>query len=195
VRGLIEWADSVAWDVGVRREVIEDMGVVGRGGSLVAALWSEIGRMRRERGGKVEVKATGTGVVFEQQVENEDGTRADTKTLAVGVEPQVLSGEKRGPIGTASEPLTKRVREVVEDATGMDVDEVAGRVQSSDEGLDVDAREVERELGQGVQELRESVQGAVKEGRKRVGGFMRGVEERRKVEEGKAGWRSHAFDV
>ena len=43
----------VAWDVAKRREAFEDTGLDGSG-SLMAALWSELGRLRR-------------GMVVEQQ--------------------------------------------------------------------------------------------------------------------------------
>ena len=45
-----------------RREVFEVTGL-GGGGSLMAALWSELGRLQRERTDEIGWKATGTGVV------------------------------------------------------------------------------------------------------------------------------------
>ena len=49
-----------------RREVFEDTGL-GGGGSLMAALWSELWRLQRERTDEIGWKATGTGVVVEQR--------------------------------------------------------------------------------------------------------------------------------
>jgi hypothetical protein len=119
--------------------------------AVLGALWSELGKW--ERGGEgteVGVRATGTGVIFEQkreeevlrsdgEFEYESGTKSRKSVLAVGVEPQILSGEKRGPYGMGSEPI------------GMDVDvDHAGGV------------------GAGV---KEAVGGYVEEGKKQVEGF------------------------
>ena len=74
----------------------------------MAAIWSEIGRLERERReGPVEMdwKATGTGLVVEQKTvleTNEVGEASQVwKTqLAMGAQPQILSGKKQGPLGT-----------------------------------------------------------------------------------------------
>lgn len=95
-RAVIDWLDGVAFDVGERRKVFEDIGLEG-GGAVIAAIVSEVGRLRREaEEGDVKL-STGMGIILEKE----------TKVLAVGVEPQVLSGEKRGPLGTGSEYLGK----------------------------------------------------------------------------------------
>ena len=84
LRGVVEWVDGVAWDVAKRREVFEDTGL-GGGGSLMAAMWSELGRLQRE-GSEVGWRATGTGVVVEQQ----KGEGKGKTVFAVGAEPQIL---------------------------------------------------------------------------------------------------------
>lgn len=109
-RGMVDWVDRVAYDVGERKKVFEDAGL-GGGPAMVAAVWSEVGRMQREGEGG-SMRATGTGVIFEE----------GSKVLAVGAEPQVLSGEKRGPLGTGSESMDVEVGAVksrVEGLTGV----------------------------------------------------------------------------
>ena len=114
LRGVVDWVDGVAYDVGERKKVFEDVGL-GRGPAVIAALWSELGRIERatEEGGgaMLGVKATGTGIIFEQA--------GKKKVLGVGVEPQVLSSAKRGPLGTGSESVKDGVQRALE---GMDVD-------------------------------------------------------------------------
>ena len=115
LRGVVEWVDGVAWDVAKRREVFEDTGL-GGGSSLMAALWSELGRLQREGKDDIESvgwRATGTGLVVEQEKEEGKGKTA----FAVGVEPQLLPGEKRGPLGTGSEKFVER-----QVAEAMDID-------------------------------------------------------------------------
>ncbi|KAJ6589074.1 hypothetical protein B0H19DRAFT_1102800 [Mycena capillaripes] len=100
LRVALDGLDGMAWDVQKRSEVFADAGA-GRGAALAAAVWSEIGRLIRER--SWGMRATGTGVVLEESTR--DGAK-----FAVGAEPQILSGEKRGPMGTGSESLENRVR-------------------------------------------------------------------------------------
>ncbi|KAG6331470.1 hypothetical protein ID866_7618, partial [Astraeus odoratus] len=100
IRGLFDVTDYLSFDVSKRADVFEDAGL-SRGAAIVAGLWSEIGRLRRMEGGLLSGwKATGTGIVKE-------GLPAEG-TLAMGAEPQILPGEKRGPLGTFSVPLTER---------------------------------------------------------------------------------------
>ena len=128
VRALVEFVDAGIWDVGERKKVFEDVGL-GEGAASIAAIWSEIGKLERgaEGGVKFGARATGTGVVFEEKVETprkvttskgpgvppgmtmefEEGTDVKERVLAIGIEPQVLGGEKRGPLGTGSEPIGK----------------------------------------------------------------------------------------
>ena len=156
-RGLVDWLDGIAYDVGERKKVFEDAGL-GGGAAIVAAMWSEAGKMEREaaeEGGSV--KATGTGVIFEER----------ERMLAVGAEPQVLGGEKRGPFGTGSESVVKTVEGMMEER-GMDVDV---------EGLG------------GVGEM-------VEEGKRRVEGFKKAVLRKEREEKKSVGmtWKSDAFD-
>lgn len=103
IRGTLEHLDALAWDVGRRAEVFEDTGLP-RGASLVAGFWSELGHLRRTQERTASMlsgwKATGTGLVKEDK-------EGDVQ-FAMGVEPQVLSGEKRGPKGTFAESLGER---------------------------------------------------------------------------------------
>ncbi|KAF9035273.1 hypothetical protein BJ165DRAFT_1355772 [Panaeolus papilionaceus] len=191
VRGMVEWVDGVAWDVSKRREVFEDMGMSG-GASLMGALWSELGRLKRM--GMEELregesvfgwKATGTGVVVEQMsMEGVEGGEEEVKKsqFAMGVEPQILSGSKRGPIGTGSESLQDKAERLAEEQ-GMDVDVAREGAQG---GLK-EARDV-------VQDVKQRVEGAVGEGKKRYSEFKGSVERKRKREEASAGWESKAFD-
>ena len=168
LRGVVEWIDGVAWDVAKRREVFEDTGL-GGGGSLMAALWSELGRLQRERTDEIGLKATGTGVVVEQ----EKGEGKGKSAFAIGAEPQILAGEKRGPLGTGSERLKDKVAE-----EAMDVDVSAG--------------------GGGIREVLEDAgdraKGMLKEGKKQVVGFRKSVERKKEVEMRNKGWESASFD-
>ncbi|KAJ7303110.1 hypothetical protein DFH08DRAFT_722237, partial [Mycena albidolilacea] len=64
----LDWLEGVVWDVGQHMEVSSDAGL-GRVTALTAAVWSEVGRLTRER---------------------------QTGKFAMGAEPQILSGEKHG---------------------------------------------------------------------------------------------------
>ena len=173
LRGVVEWVDGVAWDVAKRREVFEDTGL-GGGGSLMAALWSELGRLQREgrdESGGIGWRATGTGVVVEQQ----KGEGKGKTTFAVGAEPQILDGEKRGPLGMGSERLKDK---------------------SQIEGLSTEAMDVD--VGGGIREVLEDVdgraKGLAKEGQRRIEGFRRSVERKKEKETAKSGWESTSFD-
>jgi len=115
VRALVEFVDGGIWDVGERKKVFKDVGL-GEGAASVAAIWSEIGKLERgvEGGVKLGARVTGTGVVFEAKVPGVPKERV----LAVGVEPQVLGGEKRGPLGTGSERIGKPDVEGFKQAVG-----------------------------------------------------------------------------
>jgi hypothetical protein len=99
--------------------------------------------------------------------------------FAMGAEPQVLSGEKRGPIGTGSETVEKRVGEAIQ--------EVKGAV-----GAPGDISQAAKE---GAQDVQKHVQGLVREGKKQVNSFQRSVDEKSAVEKRNPGWKSHAFDI
>ncbi|KAK7018633.1 hypothetical protein R3P38DRAFT_3360324 [Favolaschia claudopus] len=130
-RTLLDGLDGVLWDVGRRAEVFTDSGMA-RGASLAAAVWSEIGHLLRERSWGLH--ATGTGVVVEGGVER------DAPKFAMGAEPQILPGEKRGPMGTASESVESRTGARVggdADARGRSAgDQTTGAVQSFKQSLD-----------------------------------------------------------
>ncbi|KAG6810174.1 hypothetical protein H0H92_013012 [Tricholoma furcatifolium] len=184
VRAAIEWADAVAYDVGRRQEVFKDTGALGGGAAFLAAIWSEVGRLRRESsesGSGVEWRATGTGVVVEQGNGNVQ--------FAMGAEPQILSGEKKGPLGTASEPLGQRVEAIVQDATGVDMRNVA------EEARRVDAGAAKAQVQQTAGQTKDQVKGLVKDGQKKVQSFHKAVKEKKSQEEKNKGWRSVAFDV
>lgn len=184
-RALVDWLDGVAYDVGERKKVFEDLGIEG-GAAVVVALWSEVGKLEREAaegGVEMGVRATGTGVIFEQkrqvpvmtsdgEFEYEAGTRSKESALAIGVEPQILSGEKRGPLGTGSESIGTEVAE-----EGMDVD------------VDVE--------GAGAKGVKEAVGGYVQEGMRRVEGFRKAVLRKEKEERKTVGqtWKSDTFDL
>jgi len=101
IRGGIESLNTILWDIGRRVEVFEDVGL-SRGPSLIAAFWSELGRLRRSEDGLFSGwRATGTGVVKD--------VTSESAQFAMGAEPQVISGEKHGPKGSLSESLTERL--------------------------------------------------------------------------------------
>ncbi|KAI5894785.1 ribosomal protein S5 domain 2-like protein [Schizophyllum commune H4-8] len=70
-----------------RAEVFRNAGL-GTGGAYAGAVWSETGRMRRAES---------------------SAAMRENGSLAVGAEPQILSGDKHGPL--ASEPLKDRLRD------------------------------------------------------------------------------------
>lgn len=157
IRGLLDAADAVAFDIGRRAEVFRDTGL-GSVASVVAAIWSEIGRLRRMEGGLLTGwKATGTGLVKDDLG---NGAR-----VALGAEPQILSGEKRGPLGTNAEPLAEHIPSDVQGAF---------------------------ERGRTVTER---VEHAGKEGLKQVQSFKQSVEQKTKEEKQRRGWQSPAYDV
>ena len=157
IRGLFDATDAVAFDIGRRSEVFKDAGL-GTVASVVAAMWSEIGRLRRMEGGLLTGwKATGTGLV-------KDDLGGDAK-LALGAEPQILSGEKRGPLGTNAEPLAERMPP-----------EIHGAVERG--------RTATERAGQ-----------AAKEGIKQVRSFKQSVEQKTRKEKQRRGWQSPAYDV
>ena len=60
MRGVVEWAAGLAWDVAKMREAFEDTGLDG-GGSLMAALWSGFGRLQRGRTDEICLESYGYG--------------------------------------------------------------------------------------------------------------------------------------
>jgi len=188
LRAVVDWVDGVAYDVSRRKVVFEDTGL-GHGGSLIAALWSEIGRLQREsRVDKREfgVRATGTGVIFEQKSivtgEGEDKPTISKASFAMGAEPQILSGEKRGPLGTGSEPIANKLERAAEEL-GVDTQEL--------EGMDVDVKDTAKQV---VGEIKERASGVMKAASEQVSSFRSSVERKTKLEQTRSGWQSAAFD-
>lgn len=158
IRALLETADSLAWDVGKRSEVFGDAGL-GTGAALAAAVWSEIGRLQKREGGLLSGwKTTGTGFV-KDDLGNEG-------KLAMGAEPQILSGEKKGPLGTNSESLKERLLDV-----GIDTSS---------------ARNAANGAAQKTMDL-------AREGERQVKSFKGTVESKAREERKKPGWQSEAF--
>ena len=105
LRAVVDYADGVAFDISKRRQVFEDTGL-GAGSLLMSTIWSEVGRLEKERReGPVEMnwRATDTDLVVEQKAvleTNEVGEASQVRRtqFTVGAEPQILSGEKQGPV-------------------------------------------------------------------------------------------------
>ncbi|RXW22305.1 hypothetical protein EST38_g3549 [Candolleomyces aberdarensis] len=155
LRAAVEWADGIAFDISKRQEVFEDTGLLGNGGSLIAAIWSEIGsiqRLSRTQHREVDVRATGTGLIVEQSTiipgEGEQKTQVQKSFFAMGAEPQILSGEKRGPLGTGSEPLIKKAKRIAGEQTGIDVDAAAESIDVDTEDLDAAANKARELVGE-----------------------------------------------
>ncbi|KZP20679.1 hypothetical protein FIBSPDRAFT_911054 [Athelia psychrophila] len=164
IRALLEGADALAWDVGSRAEVFADAGL-GTGAAFAAAVWSEIGRLRKSQGGLLNGwKATGTGFVKEGVAGGK---------LAVGAEPQILDGEKHGPLGTNAQTLKERLPDV--DMNGADAD--------------VDVSSAAAAVGDVAQKGMDLVQ----EGKRQIQGFAQTVEAKAAEEKKREGWESDAF--
>ncbi|KAI0055356.1 hypothetical protein BV25DRAFT_1815676 [Artomyces pyxidatus] len=160
IQTSLESFDAIAYDISRRSEVFADAGL-GGGPALAAAFWSEMGRLHKMQGGLFSGwRATGTGIVKEMKSENAQ--------FAMGAEPQVLSGEKRGPKGTLSEPLKDKLPEMDVD-TGGAADQAKGAVGQAKEGA--------------------------KMGLQKVRAFRDLVEEKREQEVQRSGWTSSAFDI
>ncbi|KDQ52650.1 hypothetical protein JAAARDRAFT_183909 [Jaapia argillacea MUCL 33604] len=147
IRVAIESTDKMAWDIGNRAEVFSDAGL-SRGPSYIAGFWSELGKLARQPGGLTSGwRATGTGVI-------KDDKHSASK-FAMGAEPQILSGEKRGPKGTFSESLGDK----------MDVE---GGV----EGLGAVAQQAKETVKEGIKKVRsfkQSVEVKAREEKSREG--------------------------
>ena len=104
--------------------------------------------------------------VREWLLEQEKGEGKGKSAFAIGAEPQILAGEKRGPLGTGSEPLKDKVAE---------------------EAMDVDIQEV-------FEDPEGRAKGMMKEGKKQVVGFRKSVERKKELEMRNKGWESASFD-
>jgi len=240
LRAIVDYADGVAWDVGRRREVFEDTGL-NAGAAVLAALWSEIGRLERRAAEtriegvdsegnpedeiiKTEWAATGTGVVVQQHTrigvdQLGEGGEKRTTAFAMGAEPQILGGEKRGPLGTGSEKLTDKIQrkaqegmDAMAEASGVDLnvdvdmeDATGAAKQGAGKAADA-AKRVKRSAEETAEELREqahgvmrdakdSARGVVGEGRRELDGFRKAVLRKSEIEMKREGWKSQAFDL
>ncbi|KAJ3765925.1 hypothetical protein FB446DRAFT_759221 [Lentinula raphanica] len=187
LRQLIEGVDGLAYDISERAEVFKDTGI-GGGPSFGAAIWSEIGRIKRmglesrRRAEYTDWQATGTGVVVaERKVDLETGEdKEGQRKFAMGAEPQILSGDKRGPAGTASESLSKRLRS----ATGQALD---------DTGIEIDSEAIPDVTD--AQEIADQAKEMLREGKEQVKSFQETVKMKADVERQRDGWKSDAFDL
>lgn len=94
----------------------------------------------------------------------------------MGAEPQILGGEKRGPLGTNSQTVKERLPGV---AMGGGVD------------ADVDAGSAEAAVGDVAQKGMD----LVREGKRQVRGFAQTVEAKAAEEKKRNGWESEAFTL
>lgn len=108
IKSVFDFTDAIAFDISKRSEVFSDTGL-GPSASFAAAIWSEIGHLRKLEGGVLTGwKATSTGIVKEG--------REGGPTIALGAEPQILPGEKHGPLGAEVPVEGKKVAERAKDA-------------------------------------------------------------------------------
>ncbi|KAH8797074.1 hypothetical protein DL96DRAFT_1008095 [Flagelloscypha sp. PMI_526] len=96
VRSLIDFVDFVAYDTKDRAQVFEDGGMPPAP-AYAGAIWSELGRLIKLPG-----PFTGWGVIGHGIVKDDDRT---DKVFAVGKEPMVLDGSKKGPLSQFSKPV------------------------------------------------------------------------------------------
>ncbi len=151
LRAIIDWFDATAYDISNRMVVFEDAGL-SKGNALTAAIWSELGRIQREGilgRGEMGVHVTGAGVVVERYEYTESGEKKKA-SFAMGAEPQILSGEKRGPIGTGSESLREEMA-LAGEVTGAELmrkkEEACRQVQSFKRSVEVKGRGEMRRSG------------------------------------------------
>ncbi|KAI0795838.1 hypothetical protein C8Q75DRAFT_744066 [Abortiporus biennis] len=178
IRGALEWTDAFFWDVGNRAEVFADAGL-SRGPSIIAGFWSELGHLRRQEGASLlhGWKATGTGLI------KDEGNAKPGAKFAMGAEPQVLSPEKRGPLGTFSEPLADKAKRIAEEQ-GMDVDETSN---VASQGV--------AEGGEALKSVAAQTKDQVAEGIQKVKSFKASVSEKAEKERSREGWQSDAFEI
>ncbi|KAJ7902725.1 hypothetical protein B0H14DRAFT_3422199 [Mycena olivaceomarginata] len=80
------------------------------------------------------MRATGTGVVVDAGPQDKDAPK-----FAMGAEPQILPGEKRGPLGTGSETIKGQIGGDTTDAKNQlrgAVGEAKGQMQSFRQSVD-----------------------------------------------------------
>ncbi|KAF8882287.1 hypothetical protein BD779DRAFT_1626850 [Infundibulicybe gibba] len=159
---LITSVDAALWDVARRGEVFKDAGVP-RGAAVLGGVWSALGATRA---GGVQLDMRRGGIVL----------GGENGKMSIGVEPQILGGEKHGPEGAGSKDL--------EEVLGVDAGDVKNVKERSVNG----AKEVAKDAG-------EALGRAVQEGKREAQGFWDTVKEKENAERKREGWRSDAFDV
>jgi hypothetical protein len=167
LRTALEFADGVAFDVSKRAVVFQDMGLSG-GPSLAAAIWSEVGRFARGQSSRAGLsegwQLTGTGIV----------KHGADSAIAIGAEPQILSGDKHGPKALLAEPLSDKAQRAADEL-----------------GIDANMSDAT----QGAEGVVAQAQGLVEEGKKQIRGFTQTLDNKRKAELQSEGWKSKAFDA
>ncbi|KAL0945603.1 hypothetical protein HGRIS_014759 [Hohenbuehelia grisea] len=181
-RAVLESGDALAWDIGSRSEVFADTGL-GAGPAMIAAVWSEIGHYVRNT--DAGWRATGTGIV--REAGEGAGSKGEGASFAMGAEPQILSGEKRGPLGTGSEPLAQKAQRLTQQVKKKG-QEVADEM---DVDLDVDAEDAKG----AAKELKDQAKELVVQGKHTVESFARSVDAKAEQEKAKPGWKSSAYDI
>jgi len=181
LRTVLKDCDALAWDVKSRSEVFADTGL-STGPAMIAAVWSEIGNIIR-RSDRFGWHATGTGIVKRADVD--DGSEGQRASFAMGAEPQILSGEKRGPLGTGSEPLALKAQRIGE------------RVKEQGQGLanQMDVEGVAAMAATDVSQMKQQAKDMLAHGKHTIQSFSRAAELKAEEEKKTPGWQTKAFDV
>jgi len=113
-----EFLDGVAFDVHRRAGVFHDTGM-SLSASYLSGIWSEIGHMKSQPGLFSGLRTTSVGII-------KDDPRQDA-AMAMGTQPQIISGEKHGPVAPGSNSHGKR------DQANRLAEESKGRAQGDGE--------------------------------------------------------------
>lgn len=95
----VEFIDNVLFDTYQRVGVFTDTGMP-LSASYISAIWSEIGHLKQQPGLFSGLHTTSVGIV-------KDDPRQDAK-VAIGAQPQIISGDKHGPVAPGSDSQGKR---------------------------------------------------------------------------------------
>ncbi|GJJ13345.1 hypothetical protein Clacol_007597 [Clathrus columnatus] len=95
----IEMLDNVLFDTHQRAGVFADTGMP-LSASYLSAVWSEIGHLKKQPGLFSGLRTTSVGVI-------KDDPRQES-TVAIGAQPQIISGDKHGPSAPGSDSQKKR---------------------------------------------------------------------------------------
>lgn len=113
----LQTIDAIAYDTHARAGVFRDAGIPVNA-SYISAIWSELGHLKSQPGLFTGMKTTSVGIV-------KDDPRQDAK-FAMGAEPQIIPGEKHGPmVGGMQEKRqqgAKLAKDTKERATGASPD-------------------------------------------------------------------------